>query len=99
MLKFSKSLFNTNRNITADNWFSSIELCQLLKMNGFTTVEEKLAIYGFARHLKLVFYAERRGHTANFFLQNEKPQKPAIVAHYNTTKGGELVDVQHNGGL
>lgn len=34
-----KPLEGTNRNITADNWFTSIELLSELKKKGFTYVE------------------------------------------------------------
>ncbi|CAK1598011.1 unnamed protein product [Parnassius mnemosyne] len=38
VLRLCKSIFNTNRNITTDNWYSSIELSQKLKNKGLTTV-------------------------------------------------------------
>lgn len=38
VVRLSKPLYNTNINITADNWFSSIELTQILLKNGLTFV-------------------------------------------------------------
>lgn len=38
VIRLSRPLFKTNRNITADNWFSSVELALLLKQNGLTYV-------------------------------------------------------------
>lgn len=38
VLYLAKPVFNTNRNITGDNWFSSIELVDQLKQNGLTYV-------------------------------------------------------------
>lgn len=38
VLRLSKPIQNTNRNITADNYFSSIELCNELKKVGLTYV-------------------------------------------------------------
>ncbi|XP_035210004.1 uncharacterized protein LOC118184445 isoform X2 [Stegodyphus dumicola] len=38
VLRLSKPIFNTNRNVTADNWFSSIELTTELLKNGLTYV-------------------------------------------------------------
>lgn len=38
ILRLSKPIFKSNRNITADNWFSSIEVVSELKKNGLTYV-------------------------------------------------------------
>ncbi|CAH1995715.1 unnamed protein product [Acanthoscelides obtectus] len=38
VLKLAKPIFGTHRNITADNWFTSIELVNLLKSKGLTYV-------------------------------------------------------------
>lgn len=38
VVRLARPLFQTNRNITADNWFSSIELARTLKENGLTYV-------------------------------------------------------------
>lgn len=38
VIRLARPLFQTNRNITADNWFSSVELARTLKANGLTYV-------------------------------------------------------------
>lgn len=38
VLRLAKPIMNTNRNITADNYFSSIEVCNELKKKGLTYV-------------------------------------------------------------
>lgn len=38
VIRLAKPLFNTRRNITADNWFSSVELAELLFSKGLTYV-------------------------------------------------------------
>lgn len=38
VLRLSKPIQGSNRNITADNWFSSIELVELLKKKKLTYV-------------------------------------------------------------
>ncbi|XP_043471836.1 piggyBac transposable element-derived protein 3-like [Leptopilina heterotoma] len=38
VLRLSKPLYKSNRNVTADNWFSSVEVVQELKKNGLTYV-------------------------------------------------------------
>lgn len=38
VLKLAEPLFDTNRNVTGDNWFSSIELVDALKAKGLTYV-------------------------------------------------------------
>ncbi|CAH2092513.1 unnamed protein product [Euphydryas editha] len=38
VLKLAEPIFQTNRNITADNWFSSVELVHQLKAKGLTYV-------------------------------------------------------------
>ncbi|GBP29429.1 PiggyBac transposable element-derived protein 4 [Eumeta japonica] len=38
VLRLAKPIMGTNRNITADNYFSSIEVCRELKKNGLTYV-------------------------------------------------------------
>lgn len=38
VIRLAKPLFQTNRNITADNWFSSVELARTLRENGLTYV-------------------------------------------------------------
>ena len=38
IMRLSKPIINTNRNITADNWFSSLELSEKLRENGLTYV-------------------------------------------------------------
>lgn len=38
VLRLTKSIVKTNRNVTADNWFSSIEIVSELKKRGLTYV-------------------------------------------------------------
>lgn len=38
VIRLSKPIYKTNRNITADNWFTSLELVRELKANGLTYV-------------------------------------------------------------
>jgi hypothetical protein len=38
VIRLAKPIYGTNRNITTDNWFSSVELVTLLKPNGLTYV-------------------------------------------------------------
>lgn len=38
IVRLAKPLYNSNRNITADNWFSSLELAEYLLKNGLTFV-------------------------------------------------------------
>lgn len=38
VIRLAKCLYNSNRNITADNWFSSVELAELLFANKLTFV-------------------------------------------------------------
>lgn len=38
VLRLCKPIYNSNRNVTTDNWYSSIELSQELKIKGLTTV-------------------------------------------------------------
>lgn len=37
-LRLCKPIFNSNRNITVDNWYTSIELCNVMKERGLTVV-------------------------------------------------------------
>ncbi|GBP91730.1 hypothetical protein EVAR_92007_1 [Eumeta japonica] len=39
VLRLCKPIYNSNRNVTTDNWYSSIELSEELKNKGLTTVE------------------------------------------------------------
>lgn len=38
VIRLTKPLFGSNRNITCDNWFTSIELIEYLKKKGLTCV-------------------------------------------------------------
>lgn len=37
-LRLCKPILNSNRSITVDNWYSSIELCNVMKEKGLTVV-------------------------------------------------------------
>ncbi|XP_072392169.1 uncharacterized protein [Diabrotica undecimpunctata] len=56
VLRLSKPLFGSNRNVTADNWFTSIELVQLLKSNGLTYVGPMKKV---KRHIPPEFLSQR----------------------------------------
>ncbi|KAF2903079.1 hypothetical protein ILUMI_03113 [Ignelater luminosus] len=73
VLRFAAPIFGTNRNITVDNWYSSVELVEELRKYNITHA-------GTLKKIKELMH-----HDASV---NEDSQKPEIIHLYNDTKFG-----------
>ncbi|CAK1580572.1 unnamed protein product [Parnassius mnemosyne] len=84
VLRLCKDFENTNRNITADNWFSSYELMEQLKQRGLTYVG---TLKKNKRHIPPEFQASKtrepetalHGFTKDFTLVSYVPKKSKAV--------------------
>ncbi|KAJ8941499.1 hypothetical protein NQ314_010383 [Rhamnusium bicolor] len=102
VIRLCKPIFGSNRNITADNWYSSIELIDSLFKNKLTYVgtmkkkqsgntQEKL--YGFTTNKTLILRVPKKNKAVvmissmHHCIQDDNGL-PEINAYYNYTKSG-----------
>lgn len=114
-LRLCKPILNSNRNITTDNWYTSMELINVMKSRGLTVVgtlkknkkeipkaflphkdrQVGSSLFGFTKDTAIVSYVPKKNksvilmssmHHDNFV--DESTNKPEIILHYNSTKGG-----------
>lgn len=99
VIRLAKSLFQSNRNITADNWFSSIELAEYLLKNKITFVgtlkknkrelpPEFLPTKG--RKIGETIY----GFTKNITILSHTPKKNKVVIAMSTMHHTEATDLE-----
>nr|CAH7742998.1 unnamed protein product [Callosobruchus chinensis] len=81
VIRLTKSITKTNRNVTADNWFSSIELVKELRNRGLTFVRSPDQPSPLSIHLQNIFYAPSNS-------TYEATDKPETISYYNSIKGG-----------
>ncbi|GBP12632.1 Retrovirus-related Pol polyprotein from transposon TNT 1-94 [Eumeta japonica] len=94
--RLCEPIFNTGRNVTTDNWYSSIPLAEALLQKGLTTVG---TIRKDKKEIPSDFNTLRgRSVKSNITMHNDakvdvETQKPDIILSYNETKGGvDVVD-------
>ncbi|UYV66240.1 hypothetical protein LAZ67_4000948 [Cordylochernes scorpioides] len=97
VLDISRPLWKSNRNITADNWFTSIELVDKLKEHGLTYLgtmrKNKPQIPPqFQPHPKResgtsIFGFSGTKTLVSYVPKKKKIRKPDIIMDYNLTKG------------
>nr|CAH7756388.1 unnamed protein product [Callosobruchus chinensis] len=93
VLRLVEPIVNTNRNITGDNWYTSVELADALRSKGLTYVgtmkKNKRAIPPqFLPNRTRQTGSSLFGFTAQNTIVSYVPRKPEIILYYNGTKGG-----------
>lgn len=98
VVRLSKPIQNTNRNITADNYFSSIEVCCELKKVGLTYVG---TVKKNKREIPLEFLQKNRtvkstmyGFTKDITLLSYVPKRNKTVIMVSTMHHDQAMDVQ-----
>lgn len=114
-LRLCQPILNSNRNITTDNWYTSMELISVMKSKGLTVVgtlrknkkeipKEFLpqkdrpigsSLFGFTNDTTIVSYVPKKNKSVILVSSmhhdntvDESTNKPEIIMHYNSTKGG-----------
>ncbi|KAJ8884671.1 hypothetical protein PR048_016529 [Dryococelus australis] len=95
VLKLLQPIVNSNRNITADNWFSSTEKEIPATFPTNRNREEGSSIHGFTKDNTLLSHVPKKGkavllistmdYTESTDVQTGKPE---IIAFYNNTESG-----------
>jgi len=101
VIRLSKCLYGSNRNITADNWFSSIELAQELLKHKVTYVG---TVKSNKREIPLEFLPSRHkevgsmmyGFTKDLTLLSFVPKKSKSVIVLSTMHHSEFADQKSN---
>lgn len=99
VIRLAKPLYNSNRNITADNWFSSIELADHLLKNKLTYVG---TLKKNKREIPAEFLPKRSrkvgetlyGFTRNTTLVSYTPKKNRSVILLSTMHHGKSIDAE-----
>lgn len=97
VLRLCKPIYNSNRNVTTDNWYSSIELSQELKNKGLTTVgtlKKNKAILPkeFLPNKNKPINSSMFGFTKDCTLVSFVPKKNKAVLLYSTMHHDNTVD-------
>ncbi|KAF2895264.1 hypothetical protein ILUMI_10913 [Ignelater luminosus] len=98
VLRLAAPTIGTNRNITADNWYSSVELVEEaipLEFHPNRKRLEKLSLFGFTSSTTLASFVPKKGRSVILLSSmhhdvsvNKDSQKPEIIHLYNDTKSG-----------
>lgn len=101
VLRLCEPLYNTNRNVTTDNWYSSIELYPELKKKGLTTVgtlkKNKVAIpKNFQANKTRPIGSSLFGFTKDCTLVSFVPKKNKAVILYSTMHHDDKVNPENN---
>nr|CAI5823661.1 unnamed protein product [Callosobruchus analis] len=99
VLRMVEPIKNSNRNVTGDNWFTSVSLVNKLLEKKLTYV----GIFGFQENCTLVSYCPRKNktvlvissmhHDHSIDIETAEKAKPEIITCYNKTKiGVDLLD-------
>lgn len=102
VIRLAKCIEGSNRNLTADNWFSSMELIEILRQRGLTYIgtmkKNKKEIppqFQPNKQREMVSYVPKTNKAVIFVssMNHQKETdtetgKPAIIIDYNKTKGG-----------
>lgn len=92
----SEPIFNTNRNVTTDNWFTSIEAADMLKSNNLTLLG---TIRKNKREIPPLFLKPQEEGMAVFAFSNEKtlvsytPKKKKVVLMLSTMHHDDKIDL------
>lgn len=97
VLRLCQPVYNTNRNITADNWFSSIELVHKLKEKGLTYVgtlkKNKKEVPGsFLPNKKRTLEETLYGFTREVTMISHVPKKNKAVLLVSSMHHSESID-------